>query len=70
MSALPPIADTRTQPRDVRFVPEADIAISSAVPVNSSILRRQGLDPEALSDRFHLSTLGVGIFCGRQRRTE
>ena len=39
----------------VRFVPKADIAISSAVPVNSSILRRQGLDPEVLLNRFHLS---------------
>jgi|307.fasta_scaffold547533_2 hypothetical protein len=25
MSALPPKADIRTQPRDVRFVPKADI---------------------------------------------
>src|SRR6516225_3585194 len=39
----------------VRFGSKADIAISSAVPVNSSILRRQGLDPEVLLNRFHLS---------------
>ena len=55
MSALPPKADIVQDGRDVRFVPLADIAISSVVPVNSSILRRQGLDPEVLPNRFHLS---------------
>jgi len=29
MSALPPIADIRTQPRDVRFVPKADVSSCS-----------------------------------------
>jgi len=31
MSALPPKADIGTQPRDVRFVPKADISISLTV---------------------------------------
>jgi hypothetical protein len=30
MSALPPKADIGTQPRDVRFVPKADIHLVSA----------------------------------------
>ena len=55
MSALPPKADIVEREWNVRFVPLADIAISSVVPVNNSILRRQGLDPEVLPNRFHLS---------------
>jgi hypothetical protein len=31
MSALPPKADIGTQPRNVRFVPKADIGLESAI---------------------------------------
>ena len=40
MSALPPKADIGTQPRDVRFVPKADIARCAAA--KSGIERNEG----------------------------
>src|SRR5262249_38135816 len=42
MSALPPIADIGTQPRNVRFVPKADIQSSSLF---SSLLSRFKFSP-------------------------
>ena len=36
MSALPPKADIGTQPRDVRFVPEADIAHLFDHPISAT----------------------------------
>ena len=45
-SALPPKADIGTQPRDVRFVPKADIVPPSTPP---KLRRRNGFSCEALA---------------------
>jgi len=53
MSALPPKADIGTQPRDVRFVPKADI-VPLTSRVGGTIRGRGGLLPPGLATKAHL----------------
>src|SRR5262245_44767713 len=66
MSALPPKADIETQPRNVRFVPKADIGVHSISSSASAISLSGIVRPSALAVlRLMISSNFVGACTGR-----